>query len=41
MWCWTDEWFGLTMEDIRKLEAETKAELENRIKENEKRGLTN
>lgn len=22
-WAWQDEWFGLTMEDIRKLEKET------------------
>jgi len=26
--CWIDEWFGMTMEDIRKLEDETKAELD-------------
>ena len=22
-WCWQDEWFGLTVEDIRRMEAET------------------
>jgi hypothetical protein len=26
--CWIDEWFGMTMDDIRKLEDETKAELD-------------
>ena len=25
LWCWLDEWFGLTMQDIRKIEAETAA----------------
>lgn len=29
VFCWTDKWFGLTMEDIRKLEAETQKELNN------------
>ena len=38
MWCWTDEWFGMTMDDIRQLEADTKRELEDRIAEKEKRG---
>ena len=26
-WCWQDEWFGLTMEDIRRLETETQMAL--------------
>lgn len=26
--CWLDEWFGLKMDDVRKIEAETKAELD-------------
>jgi hypothetical protein len=29
LFCWIDEWYGLTMADIRKLEDEVKAELEN------------
>ena len=28
VFCWTDKWYGLTMEDIRKLEAKTKTELD-------------
>ena len=40
VWCWTDEWFGMTMEDIRKLEADTKKELEDRINDAQKRGNT-
>uniref|UniRef100_A0A0N4ZNB4 DDHD domain-containing protein n=1 Tax=Parastrongyloides trichosuri TaxID=131310 RepID=A0A0N4ZNB4_PARTI len=38
-WAWQDEWIGLTMEDIRRLEEETKAHLKkvmNEINENEK-----
>lgn len=30
-WCWQDEWFGLTMEDIRRLERETQALLEKKF----------
>ncbi|TRY78149.1 hypothetical protein TCAL_13477 [Tigriopus californicus] len=41
MWCWTDEWLGMTMDDIRKLEEDTKDELHNQIKEKQKRGTTN
>jgi hypothetical protein len=26
--CWLDEWFGMTMDDVRKFEAETKEELD-------------
>lgn len=26
-WCWQDEWYGLTMEDIRQLELETQLAL--------------
>ena len=40
LWCWTDEWYGLTMADIRALEKETKEELAKQIKEKEKRGTT-
>ncbi|VDN18291.1 unnamed protein product [Dibothriocephalus latus] len=28
LFCWTDRWYGLTMEDIRRLEDKTKEELE-------------
>ena len=30
-WCWQDEYYGLAMEDIRKLEAEAAEELKNRF----------
>ena len=30
VFCWTDEWYGMTIEDIRRLEEETKAELEQK-----------
>lgn len=30
-WAWQDEWFGLTMEDIRGLEAETQQELAQKM----------
>ena len=30
-WCWQDEWFGLTMEDIRTLEEETKILLSKKL----------
>jgi len=38
MWCWADQWHGLTMADIRALEAETKKELEKEIKTKDKKG---
>ncbi len=41
VYCWTDEWFGLTMEDIRELERETKEELQRTILDKEKRGTAN
>jgi len=28
LFCWIDRWVGLTMEDIRRMEAETQKELE-------------
>ncbi len=40
VWCWMDEWYGLTMEDVRKLEQKTKEELKDKIKEDGKRGTT-
>ncbi|XP_078083236.1 membrane-associated phosphatidylinositol transfer protein 2 isoform X2 [Mustelus asterias] len=30
-WCWQDEWYGLTMEDIRRLERETQLMLAQRM----------
>uniref|UniRef100_A0A672I8I5 Phosphatidylinositol transfer protein membrane associated 2 n=1 Tax=Salarias fasciatus TaxID=181472 RepID=A0A672I8I5_SALFA len=30
-WCWQDEWFGLTMEDIRQLELETQLALAQKM----------
>jgi hypothetical protein len=33
VFCWIDRWFGMTMEDIRRIEDETKKELEKKIKE--------
>ena len=40
IWCWTDEWYGITMEDLRKLEDKTKEELKERIKDKNKRGTS-
>ncbi|XP_074659707.1 phosphatidylinositol transfer protein beta isoform-like isoform X2 [Tubulanus polymorphus] len=37
--CWTDSWHGLTIEDIRKLEEETKTELDKMRNSGEARGL--
>ena len=30
-WAWQDEWMGLTMDDIRKLELETKLILQSKL----------
>lgn len=30
-WCWQDEWYGLTMEDIRQLELETQLALATKM----------
>ncbi|XP_066293521.1 phosphatidylinositol transfer protein alpha isoform-like [Branchiostoma lanceolatum] len=38
LFCWLDEWHGLTMEDIRRLEDETKLELDKQRAEDEIRG---
>ncbi len=38
VFCWTDKWHGMTMEDIRRLEDQTKAELEEQLKTGEVRG---
>lgn len=36
--CWMDEWYGLTMEDIRQIEEETRLELDRLRKEDELNG---
>eukprot|EP01113_Clastostelium_recurvatum_P010810 TRINITY_DN1542_c0_g1_i1.p1 TRINITY_DN1542_c0_g1~~TRINITY_DN1542_c0_g1_i1.p1 ORF type:complete len:266 (-),score=75.27 TRINITY_DN1542_c0_g1_i1:80-877(-) len=33
VFCWLDEWFGLTMEDVRKIEQETQKELDEMAQE--------
>lgn len=40
LFCWTDQWYGLTMQNIRELEAEAKIVLANEIKTEEKKGMT-
>ena len=37
--CWIDDWFGMSIDDIRKIEAETKEELENLRNSGEPRGM--
>lgn len=39
VFCWLDKWHGMTIEDIRALEAKTKADLEELRKTGEVRGL--
>ncbi|CDS39780.1 phosphatidylinositol transfer protein [Echinococcus multilocularis] len=39
LFCWTDEWYGMTMRDIRKLEDVTKGELETQRRSSQLRGL--
>lgn len=38
VFCWTDKWHGMTMEDIRALEDKTKEELEKQRSSGEVRG---
>jgi len=33
VYCWMDEWFGMSMEDIREYESRTKKDLDNKLKE--------
>ncbi|CAF1190645.1 unnamed protein product [Rotaria sordida] len=40
LFCWTDEWYGLTMHDIRALEATTVDELNKERATGEKKGFT-
>lgn len=39
VFCWTDKWYGLTMEDIRALEDKTKEELDRQRQSGEVRGM--
>ncbi|KAM3173849.1 hypothetical protein ACTXT7_011742 [Hymenolepis weldensis] len=39
LFCWTDEWYGMTMDDIRKVEDVTKEELEKQRRSSQLRGL--
>jgi len=40
VFCWTDKWHGLTMDDIREIEEKTKKELDEQRKGGELRGMT-
>ncbi|XP_022786411.1 phosphatidylinositol transfer protein beta isoform-like [Stylophora pistillata] len=40
LFCWLDKWFGMTIEDIRRLEDETKEELVKLRSEGEARGMS-
>ncbi|CAF0770231.1 unnamed protein product [Didymodactylos carnosus] len=40
LFCWMDEWYGLTMNDIRELEERTKEELKNQLVRGEKQGFS-
>jgi len=39
VFCWIDQWYGLTMEDIRAIEAKTKEELDRQRQLGEVRGM--
>ncbi|CAD5222182.1 unnamed protein product [Bursaphelenchus xylophilus] len=39
IFCWIDAWYELTLEEIRKIEAETAEQLRKQIKEGEVRGM--
>lgn len=39
VFCWTDKWYGMTMDDIRAIEEKTKAELDEQRKHGELRGM--
>lgn len=39
VFCWTDRWYGLTMEDVRKFEEETKYELDEQRDRGAVRGI--
>lgn len=35
LFCWTDKWYGMTLEEIRNLEAKTKQDLDAKRNEGE------
>lgn len=40
VFCWIDKWFGMAIEDIRKLETETKEKLDNMRNEGDVKGMS-
>ena len=40
LFCWTDEWYGLTMQDIRAMEAAVVDELNKERATGERKGFT-
>lgn len=41
LFCWMDEWYGLTMQDIRQIEEKAVEELNQERAHGEKKGFTN
>jgi len=41
IWCWTDEWYGMSIEELRQIEDKTKEELKKKIQEEGKQGTSN
>lgn len=35
MFCWTDKWYGMSIQDIRDLEAKTKLDLDDKRNQGE------
>ena len=40
LFCWIDQWYGLTMEDIRRIEHDVALELKKQIDQGQVRGDT-
>lgn len=40
LFCWTDKWYGLTMKDIREMEAKAVEELNRERAQGERKGFT-
>lgn len=40
LFCWTDQWYGLSMQDIRQLEAKAVDELERERAQGHAKGFT-
>ncbi len=38
IWCWSDKWHGMSLDDIRKLEEETKEDLKKQMQKEGIRG---